>query len=145
MCENLTYPMVLKSQRLPLSALVSWPWKPWWTIEPDLLAILYLAIGLTNAKHCSVFKNVTLFFLTPLSAFYLTGHQQAQRRRPHPPSSSTWKRRSGEHRWCLKQLMMVWCTEISSSVRFCPFPTCPKMTNFPRKYPFSSMSETGKM
>ena len=51
------------SQRLSLSALVSWPWKPWWTIEPDLLAILYLAIGLTNAKHCSVFKNVTLFFL----------------------------------------------------------------------------------
>ena len=63
MCENLTYPMVLKSQRLSLSALVWWPWKAWWTIEPDLLAILYLAIGLTNAKHCSVFKNVTLFFL----------------------------------------------------------------------------------
>ena len=27
--------------------------------------------------------------------------------------------------------MMVWCTEISSGVRFWPFPTCPKMTNFP--------------
>ena len=55
--------------------------------EPDLLAILYLAIGLTNAKHCSVFKNVTLFFLKLPCQLFIS-HDFSSASPASPPSPS---------------------------------------------------------